>query len=128
MRFQYRPRRGLVRWSESAIVDRTVLADNDGMKLRDLTIGSFGNDRMDETVNRLQERLCLEKGEVFHVDPITAWRRIECQRGRVWITQTGLGQDVILSAGDAFEVSAPGRLVVEALEAACVAPTAGKVN
>ncbi len=61
---------------------------------------------------------CLLQGEVLSGDETTG--SIACLRGRLWITQTGLGLDVLLGAGQSFQPRRGGMLVIEALEPACV--------
>lgn len=62
--------------------------------------------------------LCLQKGEVVQRE--SAPRGIACRQGKLWITQTGLGGDVILEAGQTFQPLPTGRLVIEALESSCL--------
>jgi hypothetical protein len=40
---------------------------------------------------------------------------IEAREGAAWLTQVGDGQDVVLSRGQSFRVSRPGRVVIESL-------------
>jgi hypothetical protein len=47
--------------------------------------------------------------------------RIDCLRGRVWITEHGSPADIVLEAGESHEISRPGRAVVQALRDAVVA-------
>ncbi len=46
--------------------------------------------------------------------------RIDCLRGRVWITERGCADDVVLEAGQSHEISCSGVIVVQALRKACV--------
>jgi hypothetical protein len=46
--------------------------------------------------------------------------RIECIRGRIWITEEGGAGDVVLEAGQSHEASRGGVAVVQALRAALV--------
>jgi Protein of unknown function (DUF2917) len=46
--------------------------------------------------------------------------RIDCLRGRIWITERGT-DDVVLEAGQSYEVSRGGVAVVQALREALVA-------
>lgn len=72
----------------------------------------------DYSARPAKPNLCLRPGEVVRDDD--AHRGIACKRGRVWITQTGLARDVILSAGQAFQPRSAGLLVIEALETSCL--------
>ena len=65
-------------------------------------------------MNWRNEQFCLRKGEIIRNGQTC--RRIVCHRGRLWITQTGLPQDVILVAGQSFEPRQTGLLLIEALE------------
>jgi len=67
--------------------------------------------------------LHLRKGRVIQIESMPTPLRIECQQGRLWITQSGTAQDTILAAGESFKPRAQGRVVIEALETACVAQT-----
>lgn len=62
---------------------------------------------------------CLGKGEVVSVNEMGIRRRIQCRKGRLWITQTGLDCDIVLTSGQLFESDREGSLVIEALEPAC---------
>jgi hypothetical protein len=56
--------------------------------------------------------------------------RISCLTGRIWITQHGSRDDIVLEAGESGEISHPGLAVVQALRAARVAlqaPAASRV-
>jgi len=68
-------------------------------------------------------RLYLGKGRVVRIEPTPDPLRIECRHGRLWVTQSGLAQDRILQPGDSFQARQQGRVVIEALENACVAQT-----
>ena len=69
-------------------------------------------------------RLYLGKGRVIRIEPTPVPLRIECRHGRLWVTQAGAIHDTILKAGDSFKSRQQGRVVIEALENACVAQTA----
>ena len=47
--------------------------------------------------------------------------RIDCLRGRIWITERGCMEDVVLEAGQSYEISRGGVVVVQALREAIVA-------
>ena len=47
--------------------------------------------------------------------------RIDCLRGRVWITERDCTQDIVLEAGQSHEISRSGAAVVQALRDALVA-------
>ena len=68
------------------------------------------------------ERAVIELGyrEVFpmHV-PVGA--RIDCLGGRIWITEEGGTDDIVLEAGESFDAACAGVAVVQALTKACFA-------
>ncbi len=47
--------------------------------------------------------------------------RIDCLRGRIWITEHGCTDDIVLEAGQSYEISRGGVAVVQALREALVA-------
>ncbi len=47
--------------------------------------------------------------------------RIDCLRGRIWITERGGDGDIVLEAGQSYEISHGGVAVVQALRDALVA-------
>ena len=47
--------------------------------------------------------------------------RIDCLRGRIWITERGCTDDIVLEAGQSYEISRSGVAVVQALREALVA-------
>lgn len=47
--------------------------------------------------------------------------RIDCLRGRIWITERGCTDDIVLEAGQSHEISRGGVTVVQALREAVVA-------
>jgi hypothetical protein len=47
--------------------------------------------------------------------------RISCLSGRIWITQHGSRDDIVLEAGESGEISHPGLAMVQALRTARVA-------
>lgn len=75
------------------------------------------------TAHSKMSRLYLGKGRVIRIEPTPAPLRIECRHGRLWVTQAGTAQDRILQPGESFQARQQGRVVIEALENACVAQT-----
>ncbi len=53
-----------------------------------------------------------------HVDKIRPGTRVVCKRGLLWLTQTGLPQDYVLTAGDGLVVEKRGELLIEAMQEA----------
>ena len=47
--------------------------------------------------------------------------RIDCLRGRIWITEQGCAADIVLEAGQSYDISRDGAAVVQALREALVA-------
>ena len=48
------------------------------------------------------------------------WVRIQCISGRIWLTEQESMKDVVLEAGDSYEITRDGVVVVQALRAAIV--------
>ena len=53
--------------------------------------------------------------------------RIDCLRGRIWITEQGCAEDTVLEAGQSHDISHDGVAVVQALREALVAFRAAAV-
>ena len=49
-------------------------------------------------------------------ETLQAGERVRCERGVVWLTQSGDPEDYILRAGDDFTATRRGRIVAQALE------------
>ena len=49
-----------------------------------------------------------------------AGTRIDCVRGRLWITEQGCADDVVLEAGESYVIARAGVVVLQALRAALV--------
>lgn len=60
-----------------------------------------------------QRNVLLETGSVLSLDDAQGWR-LSCQRGRLWVTVEGSGQEVTLSQGRSVTIEGDGRVVVEA--------------
>ena len=65
------------------------------------------------TANRSE--VVLEKDQVFGWDGDRMGRMIESREGTVWLTQAGSSEDVVLAAGDRYEVNPRGRVVIQCL-------------
>jgi hypothetical protein len=66
----------------------------------------------------------LGAGGVFRLDGDQRWRVMRCQQGVIWVTQERDLQDYVLTAGETFIITQPGRVVVQALEDATIEITA----
>lgn len=55
----------------------------------------------------------LRNGQVRRIPP-TGNRRVECLTGVIWITQDGDRRDIILEAGQAFELDRDGDALLSA--------------
>ncbi|HYC37957.1 MAG TPA: DUF2917 domain-containing protein [Usitatibacter sp.] len=64
--------------------------------------------------------LALEPGQLLVLDD-AAGTRIVSRRGTVWVTEEGLADDRIVSAGGSLVVARPGRTLVQAMDHACIA-------
>jgi hypothetical protein len=63
--------------------------------------------------------IVLAPGQLLNLDH-AAGVRIVSQTGTVWVTQDGDPRDIVLSAGDAFELDRATPVIVQAIEASIV--------
>ena len=63
----------------------------------------------------------LNEGEAWSAEPPRHGLIVRCERGSVWLTVEGDGEDHILTAGDTFASSTHGRVAVMALSPATIA-------
>jgi len=66
----------------------------------------------------------LNEGEAWSAEAPRHGLVVRCERGSVWVTVEGDGQDHFLVAGETFASSTRGRVAMMALSAATVAATA----
>jgi len=59
----------------------------------------------------------LQAGGVFALDAARGWT-LQCESGRIWVTESLGGQDVMLAAGDSHQVRHRGKVLLESREAA----------
>lgn len=64
--------------------------------------------------------ILLPENETMSIDPVPENLRIVCRSGRIWLTQSGDSRDFLLRAGESFNASRRGQLVLWALAAAQV--------
>ena len=69
----------------------------------------------------------LERREIVPVEDARG-SRIACLRGRIWITEHSSTDDIVLEAGESYEVSRDGVAVVQALREALVVLRAPAVS
>src|SRR5262249_50479850 len=62
----------------------------------------------------------LRKGQLLGLDGRRGGR-IASRRGAIWVTQDGDPNDVVLDAGQTLELEHDGPLLIQALDAACIA-------
>jgi hypothetical protein len=58
---------------------------------------------------------CLPKNSLIRLVGDHRGERIACVKGRLWITQSGNAEDIILCAGEAFTITQKGTLLIEGL-------------
>lgn len=63
----------------------------------------------------LVEQRDMVRREAVGFDVVLGPVVVECETGRLWLTEQNGGGDVVLEAGDRFEAGRQGLLVVEAL-------------
>lgn len=61
----------------------------------------------------------LEYREVVPMEDAVG-TRIDCLRGRIWITESGCADDIVLEAGESYAIERVGTAVVQALRDAVV--------
>jgi len=59
----------------------------------------------------------LEKDELFRLDNSRHSQSIQVVEGRVWLTQSGNPEDVILEKGQVYRVTGGGGVVIQGLPA-----------
>jgi hypothetical protein len=59
--------------------------------------------------------MLLKRGEITRLTGVGEFRRIECCAGKLWITQSGCEDDVVLSAGEKRAFCQAGVVLIEAL-------------
>lgn len=67
----------------------------------------------------MSERLEVS-GDALLVRSGLAGHTLLCSVGRVWLTEEGLAEDIVLQAGDHYRVRGAGKLLVESVGAACL--------
>jgi hypothetical protein len=68
----------------------------------------------------------LQRGDILPLERATGVR-LSCLEGTLWLTEENAPVDVVLAAGDAYDVEAKGRTLVQAMAASRVAvEAAGK--
>lgn len=60
--------------------------------------------------------LRLGRRALQRVDKIRPGAKVVCKRGLLWLTQSGVPQDYVLSAGDGLVVNKRGKLLIEAMQ------------
>jgi hypothetical protein len=81
--------------------------------------------RPESTLQRKEAETVVElwAGQLWQADGNNCWRAIMCQEGVIWITQNGDVQDHVITAGEMFLVSQPGKVIVQALDSALIEVT-----
>jgi hypothetical protein len=59
--------------------------------------------------------ITLNSGELYPFNGNSRGTQILCQKGRLWVTQEGDLEDYILLAGDSFQVTQRGKVLIESL-------------
>ncbi len=62
--------------------------------------------------------LRLHRRAFQHVDKTCPGMKVICKQGLLWLTQSGVPQDYVLSAGDGIVVKKRGKLLIEAMQEA----------
>jgi hypothetical protein len=75
----------------------------------------FSHDIPDCVAGR--EEIALQKDQVHSWSGNRLGMTIEAREGTIWLTQCGDCSDIILSRGESFRVTRPGRVVAQGLSA-----------
>ena len=62
----------------------------------------------------------LHPHQVLNLENTQNRMAIECKNGLIWITCAGEGQDYMLRAGRRYAPKTKGKVVIEAIDEACV--------
>lgn len=62
----------------------------------------------------------LTAGDLWRMEGDNRWRMVVCRRGMIWITQECDLEDYVLTAGEMYVVTQPGKVLVQALDDACI--------
>lgn len=62
----------------------------------------------------------LKAGQVWAIKGRRRRQTLLCLKGRIWVTQENDIQDYVLEKGEAFLVTRPGLVMVQAFKPACV--------
>jgi len=68
--------------------------------------------------------ILLPEHETMSIEPVPENLRIVCRSGRIWLTQSNDSRDFLLRAGESFNASRRGQLVLWALADARIAISA----
>lgn len=63
-------------------------------------------------------KISLRAGEILTLEGVQRWKNLEVRSGEMWLTQTPAENDLLLGAGDRFELGEAFPVVIEALGAA----------
>jgi hypothetical protein len=78
--------------------------------------GDLKNSTFFKTSRPIKARLLrLTKGEVIAWDAYPKAVRVRCVFGKIWLTQAGIQDDIVLHSGDSHIVRSSGRVVAQAL-------------
>ena len=62
-----------------------------------------------------ETKIELRAGKFWRAAGDSRWRAILCLEGMIWITQDGDVQDHVITTGEMFLVSQPGKVIAQAL-------------
>jgi Protein of unknown function (DUF2917). len=60
-------------------------------------------------------RVRLRAGDVFTLEETLGWKSVEVVSGEMWLTKTPASEDLLLGAGEEFELGESFPVVIEAL-------------
>lgn len=63
----------------------------------------------------LKEKLHLDKNAFFRIEKIQPGSELSCEKGILWVTQSGDLRDYLLTPGQNLVIKKHGRVLIEAL-------------
>ena len=64
--------------------------------------------------------MLLHPHQVLNLDETGHGMAIECKSGVIWVTHTGENQDYMLRAGRRYISNTKGKIIIEAIDEACL--------
>jgi hypothetical protein len=76
-------------------------------------------------VSHAKKEVCLDRGEIFRLEGDRRGWVVQALEGRVWLTEAGAAEDVILEKQQTFRIDRKGVVLVQGLPSGQVRVVAG---